>query len=280
MAHAIITALAALGATALPLPLAPPGVVLRYRARLGQTATYAMSLEVGGEQVSLGERRPINIRAELEVSEEVIAQERDGSFWLRLRGRVLRVRDPSGTFGRGQHGAWPEVKVHMSRRGEVLETQAADTKGHVGPFGRAFCSTLTQVGGVILPRGPIQVGESWEWEKEGASQTNRLTGISGEAQPTAHVSSRGRRRITLEETSEALGLTTGLSGEESQRSELDLLVSLGVVARNRVEIRLQVEGETILALDRGPQSFPTRADLRIVSDARLVRLNGESVNLR
>ena len=252
---------------------APGRVELRYRRPLGQLAKFRLSLQVEGEQVSLGERRPVNMRAEMELSEEVIAQEREGVLWLRVRARLVEVRDPTGTFS-GLGDRWPETRVRMTSRGELLEVSPASGEPGTDPLARAFVSLLAQPGPVVLPpSGGARAGEEWEWEDCGSRQRNSLVGVEGEGdQRIAHLSSDSSAPLELEEGSEALGLKVHLKGEYSCTSHLDLLLAQGVVARQQGEMRVHARSEVTLALPEAPEKISTETDLRILFDLRLAEI--------
>ena len=85
---AAVAALAMVATSLLPpTRLVPSGIDLQYRRPLGQVVQYHLLLRVEGSQVSLGERRPVRVRAEVEFAEEVIAHERGGTI-------VVKRRDP------------------------------------------------------------------------------------------------------------------------------------------------------------------------------------------
>jgi len=278
-------------------PAAPSRVQLAYRSPVGQVATYLVVFEVNGEQVSLNERRPVSIRAEAELREQVIACEEDGSFWLRVSGKLLKAQDAGGTFGAGQHADWPDVEVHMSMLGETMEArpvvsrQRAGTappysaERHAGPFQQAFADVLGQPVAVVLPVGAIGVGEAWCWERNGAWQSNRLLGMSGKPCQVAHIASSGREPIALEGRSEALGVTTKVTGEQRQTSEVRLLLPQGVTATATGQMRVQTRSETVLevpasaGMTQEQQRFPMRSDLKIIFRIRLLALDGEPLDL-
>lgn len=256
---------------------APAGVLLRYGGPLGRVAEYRMTLDVRGEQVSLEERRPVRIRAELAFTEEVIAHERGDVLWLRVRARSLEVKDPTGTFASGGRGSWPEVRMRVTRRGEVLETFLDAGGGTAGPPERALASLLAQPAPVVMPTGPATAGAAWSWEREGARQSNRLIEVRGEgARQLARIESTGSAPIELHEGSEALGLTTRSRGEQTQTSELEVEVSSGLVRRHRGRMRAATESEVRLALPEGTEVFAMSSDLQIEFDLRLVRVDGEA----
>ncbi len=262
-------------AVALLADQAPPPSTweLRYRRPLGQVATYRLSLQVEGVQTSLGERRPVRIRAELELTEEVIAQEVEGAAWLRVHARVLEVRDPTGTFA-GLASQWPELKIRASPRGEVLDVSPAARESQLQPFERAFTSLMASAAGapVVLPPSGLRValGEEWEWEHQGARQQNRLLRVEGEGdRQVAHIASTASSPLALEESIEALGLRTHLTGDQTCTSELELLLTQGLVARHRGETRLRTRSQVALELEDGTQEFPLESTLRLLFDLRL-----------
>jgi hypothetical protein len=249
---------------------APGRVELRYRRPLGQVATFRLSLQVEGEQVSLGERRPVNMRAELELSEEVVAQERDGVLWLRVRARPVEVRDPTGTF-RGMSDRWPEMRVRITPRGELLDVSPAVGQPKPDPLARAFMSLTAQPAPAILPPcGGARAGQQWDWRKGGATQTNVLVGVDGEGdQQLAHMTTTSTAPLELNAGSDALGLKVRLKGHQSCASQLDFLVAHGVVARQQGEMQLRAQSEITLALPEGPEEFSTQMEMRILFDLRL-----------
>jgi len=291
-------------ATSLLAPPAPPGLILRYRPEVGQTAVYRVSVEMSGTQTLQDEPRTVNVRAELEVTEEVVSLEPEGSFWLRVTGRAVRINDPTGTFGAGQHGEWPAVAVRMSPLGVVMETRPDPEAGHLGPLQRAFAASMLHPAPVVLPTQAVKVGDRWQWEQDGARQSNRLVSVTQADRPVAGIrggvrpqesgepsgaaegqlrcllASSGREPVRLEEATPALGLTTRVSGEMSQRSEVDLLLPSCLVALHRGEMRLETQGESTLELPEGPKAFALRSDLRMRFDIRLVALSSKTVPAR
>jgi len=248
--NSIISALAMLATALAPIcrPV-PDRVELRYRRPLGQVAEYRLSLQVEGEQISLEERRPVHMRVELKLSEEVIAQEVGGVLWLRVHARPVEVQDPTGTFN-GAAGRWPELQVRVTPRGEVLGISLAAGEPAPGPLERAFSSLVAQAAPVVLPAcGAAAVGEEWKWEQAGAVQKNRLLAIEGKADQTmARIASTGRAPLQLEEGSQPLGLRTHLRGEQTYASQLYLLLAQGVAARQQGEMRLRTRSEVTLDL--------------------------------
>ena len=280
MMTAAVAALAVVATSLLPATrLVPSGIDLQYRRPLGQVAQYHLLLRVEGSQVSLGERRPVRVRAEVEFAEEVIAHERGGGLWLRVRTRPLKVEDPSGTFSRGREGEWPEVRVRMTPRGEVLDVSLAAGDRQAGAAERSFAALMSQPAPVILPPNRVEVGAEWVWERDGAVQRSRLLEIIGEGEEqVARIVSEGHSRLRLEEGSEALGLMTLLSGEVTQHSQLDLLSDRGMPARHKGEMRVQTNSQVTLNLPEGPEAFEMLSDLRIEFDLRLVSVDGEPVS--
>lgn len=264
----------------LQLPAVPSGVQLVYGPQLGQVASYVAVFEVSGEQVSLDERRPVKVHAEVELREEVIAQEADGSSWLRVSGKLVKVQDASGTFGVGQHGDWPEVEVRLSPRGQALEARPGSADERPGPLQRAFADMLRAPAAVVLPEGPVAVGETWRWEANGAWQSNRLLGVHVGRYQVADILSSGREPISLEERSDALGVTTKVSGEQRQTCHVGLMLPQGTMATAKGEMQLRTRGETVLQLSEKKERFPTTSDLTVAFSIRLVQLSGEPVDLR
>lgn len=277
-----IAALAALATVLSPVSrLVPSGVDLHYRRPLGQVAEYRLLLDASGEQISLGERRPVRLHAELEYREEVIACERDGVLWLRIGARPVEVREASGTFARGARGRWPKVQVRITPRGEVLDVSLATGERWPQAAERSFASLMAQVAPVVLPPRRVEVGGEWEWDQGGAHQRNRLRTIGGEGTSrVAQIGSEGRWPLELEEGSEALGIATRVSGDASQSSELDLLLAVGLVARHRGTMQVRTKSEVTLELPEGPRVFDGRSELSIQFDLELVRVDGQAVSLR
>lgn len=259
--------------------LLPSGIGLEYRAPLGRVAEYELRLVVEGEQVSLEETRPVHLRAVVEFSEEVIARQSDGVIWLRIHGRPQVVRDPTGTFGAGRRGLWPDIQLRVTPRGEVLDSSVAVGSEPPGPSERAFSSLMLQPAPVVLAANPVQVGDEWEWADGSREQRNRLVELlEVEGGQVARIASEGRAQLRLEEGSPALGLTTRLEGEQRQTSEMDLLVEEGLVVRHRGQISLHMESETVLVVAGEEKVFPMRSDLSIDFDLRLLRVDGRPVS--
>lgn len=267
-----LAVMVALTALALLSPTAA-AVTLRYQAPVGRVAEYRLTLKARGNQVSLGERRPVRVDAEFELREEVVATGPADSFWLRLQARPMKVRDPSGTFAAGERSRFPETELQVSPQGQVLASQAVSGNG---PFDRAFSSLMMGAGLVVLPTGPVTVGEAWRWEERGVSQESRLVSlIEQRAGPVARIATRARSPVRLQEGSQRLGVTTDLSGEQTEVSELELLAGSGVVRRHKGEVRLVTNGDIWLQLPGGRRRFPVSSEMRVTFDLRLVRMNGQ-----
>ncbi len=255
-------------------PHLPAGYILRYRPSPGQTATFHVSVEAQGLQTFQGETRPVRFRAQLEVREETRRVEPDGSFWLLVTGRALHVEDPTGTFGSGDRARWPVVLMHVSPRGEVLETKPETSGGRGGMFSRAFARAMLLPLPVVLPERGVRVGDTWEWRRGGARQENHLTGITPGNPLTARISSHGRAPLRLEEVSPRLGLTTTVTGRMEQRSEAELLLPSGLTSLQQGEIHLATRGRIALRLASETKSFPLAGDIRLRFSIKLTGLDG------
>jgi hypothetical protein len=257
---------------------APPGIELEYRRPLGQVVEYRLLIEASGEQTALEERRPVRLSAELALTEEVIAQGKDGVLWLRVGARVVEVKDASGTFGTGRRGDWPDVQVRMTRRGEVLDVSLATGERPPGMAERSFVSLMSQPAPVVLPPGRVAVGEEWAWESGEARQRSRLVEVSGEgAKRVARIASESQSPLELAEASDALGLTTRMSGDVTQRSEVELLLAHGLVARHKGQMDLRTKSEVTLELPEGQRTFEMQSALKIDFDLRLARIDRQPV---
>jgi len=249
-------------------------VRLEYRGRLGEVREYGLALEVRGERTSHGESRPVRVRAQLHLREEVIGIERDGVFWMRVRGEIVDVRDPTGTLASGRYSRWPEMKVRVDPRGRLLAASLATIRPAPGPPQRGFASLMGQIPSVIVPSGPVAVGTSWESEEMGGHQENRLLSLGGAGGRIAHIAGSSRVPLSLREASPALGVTVALTGVQHRESELDFLVERGLVLRHRGEISLATEEEVALELPEGEPRFLLESDLRISFDLRLLEVDG------
>jgi len=275
----VVAALAVLAAVVSPAgAAAPPGIELEYRRPLGQVAEYRLFIDANGEQTALEERRPVRLSAELALTEEVIAQGKDGALWLRVGARAVEVKDPSGTFGTGKRGDWPEVRVRMTRRGEVLDVSLATGEHRPGMAERSFVSLMAQPAPVILPPGRVAVGDEWEWQSGEARQRSRLVEVSGEgAKRVARIASESQSPLELAEASDALGLMTRMSGDVTQRSEVELLLAQGLVARHKGHMDIRTKSEVTLDLPEGQRTFEMQSMLKIDFDLRLARIDGQPV---
>ena len=272
-----IALLAALGAAALAVPaVAAEPVTLRYHPHLGQVAVYRLTLRAEGEQSSLGERRPVRLEAELELREQATATSPAQAFWLRTRARLLKAKDPSGVLAAAARNGPPEMDLHVTSRGEVLASRIPHQDSY-GPLGRAFGSLMAQPGGlVVLPEGPVREGASWQWQQDRARQATRLVSfLNGPSGLIARLSSTCASPLSLAEESEGLGLSTRLSGTETQVSGLDILVDKGVVVHNKGQLLVTTNGEIALDLPEGVRRFPVSSRMRIAFDLRLVGMEAE-----
>jgi len=258
---------------------ARPGLAaeeLVYRGELGRVAEYRVTTKATGRQISLGERRPIEVEAEYEVREEVVACDPDGSFRIQVTGRAVTVNDRSRAFG-GQRFEPPPVQIHVSPRGEILGAGAIPEDGLTSLRANAAAALLGQCLPVIMPSGPLEPGDRWEWEEGDAKQSNRLVEVTGGTSRVARVSGTAHAPIVLQERSEALGLTTEMTGMGRQTSTLDLLLDSGLVLRHKGNLALQTKTKVRMESPEGPRTFLIEMHLRVEFDSRLIRLGGKPV---
>ncbi|MCJ7821939.1 MAG: hypothetical protein MUQ26_02460 [Armatimonadetes bacterium] len=278
----VVAAVAVLAAVLSPAGAAvSQGIELEYRRPLGQVVEYRLFIDASGEQTALEERRPVRLSAELALTEEVIAQGKDGALWLRVGARAVDVKDPSGTFATGKRGDWPDIRVRMTPRGEVLDVSLATGEDRPGMAERSFVSLMVQPAPVVLPLHPVAVGDEWEWESGEARQQSRLVEVSGEgANRVARIASESQSPLELTEASDALGLTTRMSGDVTQRSDVELLLAHGLVARHKGHMDIRTNSEVTLELPEGQRTFEMQSTLKIDFDLRLARIDGQPVERR
>ncbi len=277
----IIAAMCAFATALSPVSeLIPRGIELRYWRPLGQVAEYRLLLEVSGEQISLGERRPVLMSAEMALTEEVIAHGPDGTMWLRVSARPVTIRGAGGTFASLWRGEWPHLQVRMTAQGNILDVSLATGESRAGALERSFIALMSQPSAVVLPARRVAAGDEWEWEESDARQWARLVGIRDEGdERVARIVGESRSPLALAERSEALGLTTRLAGEILQQSELDLLVARGMVARHEGHTLVRTNSEVTLELPEGPRTFQMQSRLEIDFHLRLMRIDGNNVSL-
>jgi hypothetical protein len=276
-----ITALTALGvATSSALGPAPLGVALRYRRPVGQVAKYRLSLEARGKQVGLGERLPVIWRAEMELTEEVISVGRGGVLRLRVHGRPVVVSDAVGTLAAGMMVDWPHLEFGVTPRGEVLDVSLALEEPKATCRARSLATLAAEPAPVVLPVGWIEVGADWRWERDGAHQINELVEVEGEGEwRIARIASTARAPLSLQEESEALGIRTRLWGEVAQQSQMDLLVSRGLPARQEGEMHVRTCSEVVLSLPEGGEIFWMESDIVVTFRLRLLTVDGLPVDV-
>lgn len=261
------------------LPRPPDaGVLLRYDPPLGQVAEYHVTLEVRGEQTSLGESLPVRWRGGLEVTEEVIAKGVDGTLWLRVRTDIVEARDATGTLAGAMPAHYPAVHVRMSPLGEVVDVSVATGERASGPRERAFLSLATQPGLAVLPAGRVEAGDEWRADTGGGRQINRLLSLSESSSGVvALISSRRAGDLELSEGSSALGLHTSLRGHMTQASELRLLLGQGLVLEHKGQTELHTNSVASLDLPDGAEQFDIQAELTVDFDVQLVAVDGQPV---
>ncbi len=132
-------------------PATRAGSLLRYGGHRGQVAVYRLSLSATGQQVSLGERRPVAVEAEFELREEITATGPAGAITARIVPVVISTRDSASAFGNGERSIFPTIEVTIDERGQVLATQPLSDE-HVGPYQRAFASLMAAPGAVHADR--------------------------------------------------------------------------------------------------------------------------------
>jgi hypothetical protein len=262
------------GATLLVLALTTPAAAetLSYRGEVGRVAEYQVTTRATGRQLSLGERRPVRVEAEYAVREEVVASEEDGSFHVQVTGRAVKVKDGTRAFG-SQRLDFPAILLYLSPRGEVLGSEAVSEA--VGVRAGAGAALLGQFLPVVMPTGPVEAGQTWEWERDSAKQTNRLVEVRGRA---ARIASTARAPVAFTERSSALGLTTAVAGTQTQTSTLDLDLDSGVVLHHKGNLALRTKTEVAMETAEGRRTFPLEMELRLAFESRLVRLDGQPVS--
>lgn len=257
-------------------PPATDVVLLRYRPAPGQVAVYHVTSQVTGWQELGSARQPVGVQVTLELAEEVAKVEADGSFWLRVRGRVLAVADPSGTFGVGERADFPDLELRLSSLGEVMEVRLPAGQ-HLGPFQRAFSTILSAVPApVLFPPGPVRPGEEWECVHRESRQRNRLDRVGSTWPATAQLVSWLRVPLDLTESGAELGVTWRMSGELSARREVELLLGSGLTRREVGEAHLQTSGEAMLASAQDVPALPARADLHLSYRSELAAASGSA----
>jgi len=256
-----------------PAPVAPPaaGMALSYSRPLGQIARYHMTVEARGEQISLDEHIPVKWQAEIELTEEVIARGQDGSLWLRVKGGPIAVKDGNSVFASGMMNEWPQMDLHVSRLGEVLEASPSGSAAGMGERERAFVALAAQPPTIMLPDRNVQPGDEWQWEREGARQVNRLVSVTGAGDTlVANLSSSGAAPLRLEESDPRLGIATRMTGNVTYDSKAGLLVAQGLVQRHKGEMRLRTKSETTLDTAEGRELFEMESELTVAFEVRLV----------
>lgn len=260
-------------------PQAPPsagrGLLLRYDPPLGQIAEYRVALDVRGEQTSLGERRPVQWRGELSVTEEVVAKAVDGTIWLRVRERVDRAVNITGALAGAMPAEWPAVQMRITPLGEVVEVSVATGEAAAGPRQRALVLLAAQPGLTVLPAGPVEPQDEWQADTADGQQVNELVSLEESHLGTvALIASRRTAGLALAEGSSALGLQTNVSGLVTQESALRLLVDRGLVLAHTGQTRLQTNSVASLDLPGGTEAFDIQADLTVDFDVQLIALDG------
>jgi hypothetical protein len=264
-------------------PIARPastGETLRYARPLGQRADYRLTLEAGGQQISLDEKIPVHWRGEAEYTEEVIAATSEADYSLRVRGGLVAVEDATGSLAGGMMDHWPDLILRVTPRGELLDVSLATEGNASAARERAVAALAAHPVAIVLPAGPADVGADWYWEQNGSRQLNRLLAVEESPEGRiAHIASTAYAPLRLNEQSQALGLRTHLEGTVSQESTMDLLLSSGVVARHKGEMHVQTTSTVDLALRDGGETFAMSSDLRIAFDARLLSIDGRPVTM-
>ncbi len=267
---------------AVSLPALPPpeekGVLLRYDLPLGQVAEYRIVLDVRGEQTSLGETLPLQWRAELEVTEEVVARAIDGTLWLRVRGRIVKAKDATGAFASAMPVEYPAVQMRITPLGEVIDASVATGETAGGPRDRAFIALLSQPGLPILPAYGIEEGDEWCVDTGDDRQTNTLVSLSeSDLGTVALVSTSKSARIAMSEGSSSLGLHTDLGGSVAEESELRLLVQGGLVLSHKGKLEVRTNSTASLILPEGTETFDMGGNFEVDFDLQLIAIDGKPV---
>jgi hypothetical protein len=265
-----------LAALSLLANAADASISLHYRGRVGQVTVYRLRLRAAGEQISLGERRPVHIDAEFELRQQVVATAPADSFSTDITVSPVSIKDPTGTFDANGRTRSLAVRVAITPQGEVLSTVPL-SDNHAGPYQRAFADLLSHPD-VLLPADPISVGDVWERRSPQGGQRSRL--VATRQSPfglVAHIETTATAPIRLREESQGLGLNTTVSGSEKRRESVELLVDKGVVLSSKGESSVLTRGEIILDLPDGRRRFPTSSQMRVVFELRLTRLDGKPV---
>lgn len=261
----------ALAAVLFSLALAPSPAaaeMLTYRGAVGRVAEYRVTVQATGQQTSLGESRPVRVEAEYAVREEVLSCDAEGNLQLQVTGRVVKVKDTTRAFS-NQRLDLPPVLLLVSPRGELLGAEALS--GETGMRERAAAELLPQFLPVLLPTGPVEPGQTWEGESQGVKQTNRLLEVKA---GRARIASQVRAPLSFADTSGALGLSTTVTGRQTQTSTLELDLISGLALQHKGNLVLQAGTEVAMETPEGRRRFPLELELRVAFESRLVRLEG------
>lgn len=267
----MICLVAVLGTFLLPFaPLessAERGVLLRYAPALGSVAHHRLILHARGEQVSLGEHLPTDWRGQMAVREEVVGRGADGQIWLRTSGRLLDITDATGSLAGGLPQQWPAVEMRISSRGELLALEGAVGEDISTARQRAFVEMVGRPRPVVLPMGPVEIGDCWEWRGNGVVQRSRLLGIEERAgRLLATIATEAETPLELDEHVAALGLHTHLTGRVEETSELTLAVGDGAIERHTGQLQITTDSRVRLELAEGDERFEMESRLVIDFD--------------
>ena len=249
---------------------------LTYHGRVGRLVEYRLTFTATGQQISLGVSKPIQVEAEYVLREQVLSVEPDGSLFLQLSGRVTKWEDRTGLFN-GQRADLPPTQVHLSPRGEVLEATPVTTGGDPDLRARTAAALFSYPLPTLLPEGPIEIGATWEWEKAGATQSSRLAAVEEGVPRVARITTTGQAPIALHEASEPLGLTTGVTGRETQSGTLEFSPERGLALWHKGKADLETKTEVGLDAPGGARTFTMSLKARVTFLLTLIRVDGKPV---
>jgi len=248
---------------------------LTYHGTEGRVAEYRLTVTATGEQESLGVQRPINVELKYVLREQVQPTSAEGNYTVQLSGQVVSMKDKTSAFG-SQRFDLPPMNMQLSPRGEMLSSAFADAQKATLST-RAFTSLLAQPPQVILPEGPVEVGATWEWSKDGATQSNRLQEILESPRRIARIATAEHTPVALHEASMPLGLHTEVAGQEDATGTMDFSPELGLALRHQGKSTVQADTKVTLEAADGTHSFSMHLNLRITFDLQLLRVDGTVV---
>lgn len=146
-------------------------IALEYKFRKGEVDKYRlaveMSLDLSGVAAAAGQSNvpPMNMSMSVNLVQKTLDVYSDGSAKVRVSYSnpvIQGVKMPAAASKSAKALQGQEIVMRISKRGRIISVQGLDKLMAGSGFNMDFSKLFdASAGNVILPEGPVEVGQSW-----------------------------------------------------------------------------------------------------------------------